>query len=571
MQTKKFNFLFFIFNCIILLSGLIWIFTNVGFDEEYQICLANRILQGDELLVHLWEPHQTSIFVCALLMALFKAVFKSYTGIVVFLQAVGIVLRLLVSAALFWSLKKETEKTPAYLAAVLFFMISPKDFAIPEYSNLQVWFATACFIFLIEYFRKQKTAFLILSAIMLCLEVIAYPSCVIVGVPLVFIIGFYSQKGKKVRDIIIFSATCFLTGAAVLAFLHFRYGFDYLAGFYRNMVSLEPSHDVSPISKLLYYGKDFGKILLIIAAALLISFIPSFILCKCLEKKADDKKKLFAGLFLLSSFIVFLIGFLVNILSVKNRCAYCILFLYIIGVGFFLRKYLSAEEKRIFDTGCAISIAGFIATLILTNLPFMVSGAYLVLAVALSVIPVKRFVDTLNVKTVKTLIFVSGRVFVCLLFLRCVYIRTPMTGREQICSIFNTDLLLVHSGPAKWIITDDLGAKKQQVTLEEYKQYVPEGSEIWITDGLVDDLGYLYGDYKVATPSSIPDPKYLPGLNEYWRLHPEKYPDVVICGAYGGELSYDLLKNEWFMDWLENDFKPVRYTDGEFYRYYYRE
>ena len=146
-----------------------------------------------------------------------------------------------------------------------------------------------------------------------------------------------------------------------------------------------------------------------------------------------------------------------------------------------------------------------------------------------------------------------------------------MTGRGQICSIFDTDMSYVHNGPAKYIVTNDEGAKRQQIGYEEFRQYVPAGSNIWLVDGIVEDLGYLYNDYKIATPSSIPDPKYLPGLEKYWELNPEKYPDVVIVGAYEGELSYDVQTNDWFMNWLNNEFQPAKCIEGTFWNFYFKE
>ena len=146
MKTKKTWIV--ILNIILALSGLIWILTNVGPDEEYQIALANRLLQGDRLFVHMWEPHQTSVFFCAFWMFLYKLLFHTYDGVVLFLQALGILCRAGVAFCLYSVLRKEAGKEISFGCAVLFFMISPKDFAIPEYSNLQVWFATFCFLFL---------------------------------------------------------------------------------------------------------------------------------------------------------------------------------------------------------------------------------------------------------------------------------------------------------------------------------------------------------------------------------------------------------------------------------------
>ena len=571
MKEKSHKVEYIVLGCMAVLAGIIWTCTNFGFDEGYQICLANRLLTGDKLLVHMWEPHQTSVFICALFMWIYKLVFHSYEGVVIYLHALGTVLRLLVALAIYGVLKKEVEKELAFFSSVLFFMITPKDFSIAEFSNLQVWFATFAFLFLLIYFRKKNRFFIVLAAVMVCLDVIVYPSCIIIALPTVILLGIYSEKGEKIKNTALFTGVCFLLGGITLAYLLIHFGFDYLMQFYQNMISIEPNHNVSLLDKLLSYGKDAGVIVLIIAGVLLLCALFAFLMLKLSKGKiAGDSGKLFIGFMLAASFVVFLGYFLVNILVAKKRCNYSILFLYMTGLGFYFRNYLSAEEKRIWDTGSIISIAGFAATLLLTDLPFLVSGAYLVLAVALSALPIIRFAGQLDFKPIKKIITVCGFVLVGLLLFRCIYIRTPLTGRGQICTILNTDLSFVHFGPAKGMITDDEGAKRQQISYEEFREYIPEGSNIWIIDSMVDGLGYLYGNYRVATPSCISDPKILPGITSYWEQHPEKYPDVIIIGAYDGQLSYEVLANEWFMGWLKDEYQPARFVDGVFWRYYFR-
>lgn len=566
MKTKKTWIV--ILNIILVLSGLIWILTNVGPDEEYQIAQANRLLQGDRLFVHMWEPHQTSVFFCAFWMFLYKLLFHTYDGVVLFLQALGILCRAGVAFCLYRVLRKEAGKEISFGCAVLFFMISPKDFAIPEYSNLQVWFAAFCFLFLVMYFRNFRVRYLVFAAVMLCLEVIVYPSCIIVAIPVIIILIRYAKE--KTKAVLCFLLPCILIGSAVIAYLLVTHGIGGMTEFYHNMISLEPSHNVGFVPKTLNYLKDFGIILGILLAVLAISTLIGgivFAVRKVRKKEADIR--IVKEVTVIVSSAILLIGFLLNILSVDNRCAYGILFFYMLGLGFSCRKSLSEDQKRIYYAGTLISITGFAATLIFTNLPFIVSTAYLVLAVSLSVLPV-----SLHAKNSKAFfqngVLICGLLFVGLLFFRCVYIRTPMTGRGQICSTFKEDMSLVHAGPAKGIITNDEGARKQQISVEEFKAYVPEGSQIWIVDGLVDDLGYLYGDYGVATPSSIPDPKYLPALENYWKMYPDKYPDVVVVGAYEGQINYDVASNAWLMNWLENEYRPSRSVDGVFWKYYYR-
>ncbi len=48
--------------------------------------MGDRLLQGDTLFGTMWEPHQTSRFLCAVFMRIFVALTGSLTGVVVFLR-----------------------------------------------------------------------------------------------------------------------------------------------------------------------------------------------------------------------------------------------------------------------------------------------------------------------------------------------------------------------------------------------------------------------------------------------------------------------------------------------------
>ena len=71
---------------IILLLGSIFaaiklIFIDYTLDEEYQIVMAYRNLIGDDLFKQMWEPHQTSAFLCSGLMWIYHAITGTYTGV----------------------------------------------------------------------------------------------------------------------------------------------------------------------------------------------------------------------------------------------------------------------------------------------------------------------------------------------------------------------------------------------------------------------------------------------------------------------------------------------------------
>ena len=67
------------------------IFTDFGPDSAYQVAMSYRHLRGDAMLLQMWEPHQTSIFVNDLLMGLYHLIVPSYAGVVLYLQVCGTV------------------------------------------------------------------------------------------------------------------------------------------------------------------------------------------------------------------------------------------------------------------------------------------------------------------------------------------------------------------------------------------------------------------------------------------------------------------------------------------------
>ena len=69
-----------------VLAALKVIFFDYTMDEEYQIMMAYRNLEGDSLFREMWEPHQTSAFLCTWLMSVYKQVLGTYTGVLIYLR-----------------------------------------------------------------------------------------------------------------------------------------------------------------------------------------------------------------------------------------------------------------------------------------------------------------------------------------------------------------------------------------------------------------------------------------------------------------------------------------------------
>ena len=69
------------------------VFTDFDVDSEYAVAMAYRMVQGDRLIAEMWEPHQTSAFLSAFFMKIYIELFKTTTGIVLYLHGIGVAMK----------------------------------------------------------------------------------------------------------------------------------------------------------------------------------------------------------------------------------------------------------------------------------------------------------------------------------------------------------------------------------------------------------------------------------------------------------------------------------------------
>ena len=161
----------------------------------------------------------------------------------------------------------------------------------------------------------------------------------------------------------------------------------------------------------------------------------------------------------------------------------------------------------------------------------------------------------------------TGLIIVSVLALlgRSALLIRPYNGNES--NIFMVRGI-VKDGPAIGLITEYMGAYMQNETMKEWKEYIPEGSNIYIVGEPLDSLPYLYSDTNISAPSLVPTPGYNDMIAEYWEINPDKYPDIVIVSCWYGDLH--ISESSWIMQWIDEEFRPSYYVDGKYYRYYFR-
>ena len=552
----------------IVMVCISFVFTNISYDGEYQLAMAYRMIKGDAFITQMWEPHQTSAFFSAIFMKAYMMITGTTTGIVLYTQIVGLFIRGCIAFWLYRVVKEVSGEVPAALAGVFYLLISPKDLLTPEFSNMQLWSGTLLFLALLKYLLSKKKLWLVLSAIAFCLGILSYPSFLIVYVAVILLLYKYSDCFK--RDVLIFTCICVLIGGTFLGGLIKRIGTETFVKSLSAALALEPSHTVNMVQKIWIHLKDvFGKIGILVGI-FGIGYAVEKVYIHCNKINNNEKRKSNNNIQVLISWYILLIYMAVNILRAQNRCGYAIVLLAIVGFAFSQRKLLQGSQRCMYEVALWIGGLSLLATMLLSDHPFLPSVTYMHVLTCISVVPIYHWFlkNTSNGAFGKACVL-SMHVFLILIIFRGLYIHTPIYGRGQICTIFD-DLAVIRSGPAAGILTDEDGAARQRDSLIEWGEYIEAGDTIWILGEPVDTLGYLYEDVEVGAPTVMSTPTYSEALLYYWELNPDKYPNVIILASSFGNLTGELSSNSWLMEWLEQEYCADTIIDGNYWRYYFR-
>lgn len=539
-----------------------YIFVDFGIDSEFQISMAYRLATGDIMFKEMWEAYQMSAFLCAFFIKIYLAVFKTTTGIVLYLQLIGVLIDAAIAYLLYRVVNKYSGNSMvATLMSWVFFVVSPKDVPLPEYANMQLWFSMLLCISIYLYYKTGRKVLVIMAALCLCGAVLAYPSCMIMLIG----VGYLFLRNRQKKELFVFSGTCFGCGLLYLMGMFRHITPDEFLIFFENMLALETSHSAGVLEKFLLYGKDAVIILAIFAVVYVISY---GVCCLVVRKKSKILTDMIFLLFILA--VSFLAVFNVQ---EHTRYGYSLVFLTVIIIGIRYGKMLSDDMRFLYLCGTVLSVLNFLSTLLLTDLVLIGSVPYLLIAVIMAFLPISAALNDPEVKAVdkkkvytnlKRVVLVGG---ILLLVFRNVYLIRPMY--QQTSTILDIRGI-VKQGPAIGIVSEYMGPYMQNESVEEWKEYIEEGSNIWIIGDPIDTLGYLYLDTKVSAPSTVCTPGYNESVLKYFEMNPHKYPDVVIASCWYGEMNIELVRNGWILEWLEEEFQPSDSVDGKYWRYYFK-
>lgn len=652
-----------------ILAAMKLIFVDYTMDEEYQIVMAYRRIFGEKLFGTMWEPHQTSAFACVFLMWPFRMLTGGYTGVIVYLRICTAGIQLLLSLWLYRVLGKLAKRDIAYLAALCYFNIVPKNIQIPEFGNLQVWFYTVIVLALMEYYlsagrslfaggstvqEKKKIGlsgagkpyvWLVIAGVGMALEVLSYPASLLIF-PFVLLWIFLWSGGrvpaavsvcgketaggdtigktggkepaegdlpgsacgketsagekrqaffwkKGLTDCFLLCVVCGLCAVIWLAVVLLQVPFDEFLRNVQNVLTFDLTHDISlkDESKL---GNFIRGLLCLKSSVIAVGIGTALclggyeiltLLTGTRQKKTPEttqaqsaepgtsaagsdagKHRLLAiSLGMFFSAEVYQVYYWT---CVRSGFEEPMIHLLICFLSAALVWRLADDRKKWLLPGILGAAFTILAVIYMSDLVAlyaiphgMVGSVLALLVLAFALESVGKEKSTLWVH-----ILLISFCLVCM-FGKGIILRAGATETNTIIGVRG----IIKKGPGAGIITNYMQAYMANTTYEEFTQWIPEGTRCLIVTDLVRTPGttpYLFGEYEISHFSIVDPTSYDERLMEYWKLYPEKRPDVIIVDCWYGQSKID--PNSWIQNYIDEEFGYSRVEDGKFYRYYFK-
>lgn len=528
------------------------LFIGADTDEGYGIMVGYRLAMGDRLLLDMWEPHQTS----AIFTALFIAPFVRLTGGVnylnLFLRVVFFPIQAGVSVFLYKTIRKAAPQVDASVSALmglLYYVTTPKSIFIPEYSNLHNWFFALMILCMVRYLTGEgRLRWLVFSGIFMTCDVLAYPSMVLVF-PCCMGFLLLRKSARKGREVLAYLLPCVLSAGAMFGYL-----LTYMTP--QTMLQMvgeilgEGSHQTSAAEKLLDWGKSLGETLLILLAALLIAGLIRWLVEKKMKKQLPELLRAPGMLFFLIVFVI-QIGFWLFSSFNAIYPQLLLMALSLEGIYIYLRK---DRVETLFFRWILLVFVNYFAVLLLSNWEPMLLNTYLILGAEAGLAVLSGYWQKTSAYGKKALqvlclCLVLGNAFS--------YTYLILGSQEYHASVIRNVRGINRKGLRAGILTDYMTAYRYNNNMEIWQEAVPDGSTVLYVGP--SQFYCMLGEHTQASPDTICSMIYDERLLDYWELHPERYPDVVVFESSYGDIRQE--GDNFIWHWLMEDFQPSERKD----------
>ncbi len=529
------------------------LFIGADMDEGYGIMAGYRLAMGDRLLLEMWEPHQTSAIFTAVFIKLFMMMTGGINYLNLYLRIVSLLIQGGVAVYLYKTLRKVwpgMEQGTVTLLAMLYYIVTPKCVYVPEYSNLHNWFFTLMILCMLRYFfGEKKISYLVWSGIFMTCDVLAYPSMVLV---FIFCMGYLllHKSDRKWKECAAYLLPCVISAGAMSAYLC-----SYMAP--ATMLQMvgeilnEGSHKMTLFEKIVSWSEGFAIVGALLILAAVAALAVKLLITKLLKKKLPEGLQV-PGLFFLTAVLLIQVWFWLFGPSSAIYPQVPLVGILFAGLYIFLRKDRS-QKTTAYIMG--IACVSYFAALLLSNWGPDVLNTYLILGAVAGLLCIGTYWDKVEEKGRKVfrilcLCLVLGNAFG--------YCYLMIGASENHAPVFSNVRGINREGLRAGILTDYMSAFRYNNNMEIWNEAVPSGSTVLYVGA--SQFYCMLGEHTQASPDTICSMVYDERLLDYWKINPDRYPDVVVFESCYGDISAEG-ENSFIWDWLQNDFQPTDRVD----------
>lgn len=587
---KKTNFIWYLTVLILLGASAIAVLRSLiiglDIDEQYAVTLAYRLARGDVLVKEMWEPHQTSALIPALFTKLFLLCTGSSEYLMLYLRAVGCLLQLGVSVVWYRVMSHRYDRKISFLTALILFHTLPKWIVTPEFANQQIWFLLLLFLCILEYARTGKRSLCVAAGICMVLEVLSYPSCVLLF-PLYIVVLWKIEHGKNTgkaqktgaRGTFFFVATCILCAIVFLIYLLSHMSPAELLLCVQNILS-DGEHSTGLGEKFLTYAKELPVILGYLFCYSGIAGIFTMVFYGVDRKRNLPGTKARAYSNFATVVLLIAIGDQIRLwasgkaANVHPQMHYLILFL--LGGAFCHALYKGKKEEQdpnsqknlindkiMFLAGWVSSIIAYLSVLLFTNLDMKASLVHLLPGMLCGFLWWWEW-QNMQKPSEQNL---PGRInrAVILMIIWCILLTGARTCLVRDTGENSANLFVVKQkvldSAGKYIYAPYMVGYQLNADYQFMQENIPDNSRIWYLGN--ETLVYLMGEQQVCSASTISTPVYDSKYLTYFQMNPDKMPDyVVIDRAYWKEKAADM--DPEVKAWIRENFDWIERQKSEF-------
>ncbi len=571
MKSKITNKKKLLWGCLIIgsfLATIKMLFQNYGMDEEYQVVMTYRLLNGDHLFLEMWEPHQTSTFLSYVFMWIYNSLFHTMTGVVIYLRTCGTLLHLGISYYLYVVIKKIIRKEESFLIALIFYNFIPKLIMLPEFAIMQVWFYTVLFLLLVQWkiSGSEKNHYVVLMGLCMAGQVLSYPTTLIIFPFMIWVLCIFADK--KIQTLLWFLGTCILSGILYLSLILSYMSFPMLIDNLQRIFQFDPTHGQNKNVDDIALIQGVITLCLYTIVIFLLTYAIDWALWKrkSMNEVTDNDNRVYSRKRVRVAGIAIIISCCAQVFQwvvLNSGFEKTLIVILIAGIaGLFVLVKEVYPYKKLLLIIMMGSFLELVAVMLVTNLPLVCSLGH---SIGVAIFGMVIFAMVASGEEEHHLIrFVL--IFLC--FTMIIGKGYTLRGSADYNNVLQSQGILKY-GPAIGTTSDYMGAYIYNSEYETWQNQIEEGSSVLVVNFNVFSASttqYMFKNVNICNFSTIDPPVVNDKLLEYWKQFPEKYPDTIIVDCWYGNLIPS--EDEWIVKYIENEFGYTSTYDGNYIRIY---